>query len=128
MVEKMQHFDPRVGQVDPQKRQSHVPAKQGAASFQQELEKEISRSEDLKFSIHAQERIRLRGIPISQFEMNRLKQGVNQIADKGGRESVVLMDDSAFLVSVRNRTVITAMGQDQLKNNVFTNIDSAIIV
>jgi len=99
-----------------------------AGQFGKMFEKEIRENEDLKFSIHAQERIRFRNISMTVNQIERLKSGVNKLADKGGRESLVLMDSSAFLVSINNRTVITAIGGEQLRDNVFTNIDSAIII
>lgn len=117
---------PSGGEVSRSHQQIDQQEKSGA--FQKILEQRLNRSEDLKFSIHAQERMRLRHIQMGMHDVERLKNGVDQIAQKGGRESLVLMDKSAFLVSVRNRTVITAMGSDHLKNNVFTNIDSTIIV
>ena len=61
--------------------------------------------------------------------MQKLQQAVGKAAQKGARESLVLMQpDLAFVVSVRNRTVITAVDGDSMKENVFTNIDSAVIV
>ena len=59
--------------------------------------------------------------------MNRLEDGVSRAAAKGAREALVLVDGTAFVVSVRNRTVITAVGADQMRDRVFTNIDSAVI-
>ncbi|MCK5145290.1 hypothetical protein KAR48_00965 [bacterium] len=109
----------KAGQTGP------VPAGQ---AFHDVLAQQIQEQKDLQFSTHAMERIRMRGLPLSVHEMQRLKTGVNQIAEKGGRESVVLMDNTAFIVSVKNHTVITAIGGEQMKNNVFTNIDSAVIV
>ena len=70
----------------------------------------------------------MRNIPVNGHSLDRLRRGVEQIAEKGGQESVVFMDEAAFLVSVKNQTVITAVDSTQLKNNVFTNIDSAVIV
>lgn len=113
---------PEVSKPQPQQRPG------GATPFQEILDSQLQRSEDLKFSMHAQQRLQARNITLGVHDVERLKQGVNQIADKGGRESLVLMDNSAFLVSVTNRTVITAIDGNQMKNNVFTNIDSTIIV
>jgi flagellar operon protein len=59
--------------------------------------------------------------------MQRLQDGVDRAAGKGARDAVVLVDDAAFVVSVTNRTVVTAVGRDQMKDHVFTNIDSAVI-
>jgi flagellar operon protein len=82
---------------------------------------------DLKFSGHALERLRRRGIDLSPDRLQRLEQGVERLAAKGARDSVVLVDDTAFVVSVRNRTVITAVLSERMRDHVFTNIDSAAI-
>ena len=81
----------------------------------------------VQFSRHAQERMASRGIGLSNAEMNRLDQAVARIEAKGGRDSLVLLEDKALVVSVRNRTIVTVVDRQGLKDNVFTNIDSAII-
>ena len=68
-----------------------------------------------------------RGIELDQSTLGRLSQGVGRAASKGSRDSLVLVDGTAFVVSVSNRTVITAVGSEHMKDNVFTNIDSAVI-
>ena len=115
-------------QSDGPRSPGRIKEKEKSSSFDQILEKQLSQSEDLRFSVHAQERIRLRNIQMDNQDIERLRDGVDRVAEKGGRESLVLLNDSAFLVSVRNRTIITAIGSENLKNNVFTNIDSTIIV
>ncbi|MDK2847391.1 MAG: hypothetical protein PWP34_744 [Desulfuromonadales bacterium] len=80
------------------------------------------------FSRHAMDRMASRGISFSDIDLQRLNGAVDLVQAKGGRESLVLMDNTALVVSVKNRQVITVMDQAQLKDNVFTNIDSAIIV
>jgi flagellar operon protein len=82
----------------------------------------------LKLSGHAQTRLASRNIELGKAEWDRVLGGVDKAAEKGSKESLVMLDDIALVVSVRNRTVITAMDKDNLKNNVFTNIDSAVIV
>src|SRR5579871_2687178 len=82
----------------------------------------------LKVSGHAQTRLQSRNIQLSQDEWNRVADGVNKAAAKGAKESLVMVDNVALVVSVKNRTVITAVDQGHLKDNVFTNIDSAVIV
>lgn len=82
----------------------------------------------LKVSGHAQTRLQSRNIALGQEEWDRVLSGVDRAAAKGSKESLVLLDDIALVVSVRNRTVITAVDKAQLKENVFTNIDSAVIV
>jgi flagellar operon protein len=59
--------------------------------------------------------------------MVRLEAGVARAAGKGARDSVVFVDGTAFVVSVRNRTVITAVDPEHMREHVFTNIDSAVI-
>lgn len=82
----------------------------------------------LKVSNHAQTRLQSRELQLDGAKWERVLGGVEKAAQKGAKESLVMVDDVALVVSVRNRTVITAVGQDQLKDNVFTNIDSAVIV
>jgi flagellar operon protein len=81
----------------------------------------------LQFSKHARDRIERRGIELDPTTLGRLSQGVGRAAGKGSRDSLVLVDGTAFVVSVSNRTVITAVGAEHMKDNVFTNIDSAVI-
>jgi flagellar operon protein len=85
------------------------------------------KSAQVQFSGHALQRVRRRGIELGQGTLERLQQGVDRAASKGARESVVFVDSTAFVVSVRNRTVITAVDRDHMKDHVFTNIDSAVI-
>jgi flagellar operon protein len=82
---------------------------------------------EVQFSGHALQRVRRRGIELGQGTLERLQTGVERAAGKGARESVVFVDNTAFVVSVRNRTVITAVDRDHMKDHVFTNIDSAVI-
>ncbi|MBV6458220.1 MAG: hypothetical protein HONBIEJF_01345 [Fimbriimonadaceae bacterium] len=82
----------------------------------------------LKLSGHAKTRLSSRNIELDRDAWERVIQGVDKAAEKGARESLVMLDDIALVVSVKNRTVITAVDRDRLKENVFTNIDSAVIV
>ena len=82
----------------------------------------------LKVSSHAQTRLQSRQIEFGKAEWDRVMSGVDKAAAKGAKESLVMVDDVALVVSVKNRTVITAVDKDHLKDNVFTNIDSAVIV
>ncbi len=85
------------------------------------------KTEGVQFSGHAIQRVQRRGIEVGDAELARLSEGVDRAAGKGARESVVFVDQTAFVVSVRNRTVITAVDRDHMKDHVFTNIDSAVI-
>jgi len=92
--------------------------------FQQQLEKQNS----LKFSAHAEKRLQQRNITLDEEKMAKLESAVSKAEAKGAKESLILMNNLAFVVSVPNKTVITAMDQAGMKENVFTNIDSAVIV
>jgi flagellar operon protein len=86
-----------------------------------------SPAQGVKFSGHALQRIERRGISLDASTTARLNEGVSRAASKGARDSLVLVDDTAFVVSVPNRTVITAVDREHMKEQVFTNIDSAVI-
>jgi len=79
------------------------------------------------FSRHALDRLRQRGITLDQPTLGRLTDGVQRAAGKGSRDSVVFVDGTAYVVSVTNNTVITAVGSEHMQQHVFTNIDSAVI-
>lgn len=108
------------GKIDSRK----PPAANGA--FKEVLEQKIAG--ELKFSQHAQERLRSRNIKLGDTEMQQLQEAVNRARAKGARESLVLMGELALVVSVKNNTVITAVDGANMRENVFTNIDSAVIV
>lgn len=97
-------------------------------SFQQILlqKQQISEPErELKFSKHASLRLQSRNISISPEQMSRLKDGAGKARTKGIQESLVMVDDLAFIVNTKSNTVITAV--NQLENSVFTNIDGAVV-
>lgn len=100
----------------------------GQLSFGQVLEQRLESDAGLKFSAHAQARLQSRNIELTAEDLLRLREGVAQAASKGARESLLLKDGVAFVVSVKNNTVITAVDAASMKGNVFTNIDSAVIV
>jgi flagellar operon protein len=102
------------------------PAGQPGPSFADALS-QADQSQRLQFSKHALARVERRGIALDASTLGRLSQGVQRAASKGSRDSLVLVDGTAFVVSVSNRTVITAVGSEHMKDNVFTNIDSAVI-
>lgn len=100
----------------------------GVPSFAEALQKaQQARPGALKFSAHAQTRIASRQIPISPADMERVEEAVQRAAGKGARDSLILLDQAALIVSIANRTVITVVDRENLKQNVFTNIDSAVI-
>lgn len=82
----------------------------------------------IKFSAHASQRLQDRKIQMSPELMAKVNDGVDKAAAKGLEESLILTSNAAFIVNVKNRTVITAMDRDSMAGNVFTNIDGAVIV
>jgi len=103
------------------------PATGKQDSFSQVLQRQMQQAGELKFSRHALERLNARDIELKDEHLHRLNEAVKKARAKGCRDSLILVDDLAFLVSVKNGTVITAVDGDSRKENVFTNIDSAVI-
>ena len=62
---------------------------------------------------------------MSKTQLERLEQGTNKAREKGIKESLVMVDDLAFIVNVKNNTVVTAVNNSE--DGVFTNIDGAVI-
>ncbi|WP_379151339.1 TIGR02530 family flagellar biosynthesis protein [Paenibacillus sp. sgz5001063] len=92
-------------------------------SFESVLQKNM-----LKFSNHAAKRLEQRGIELGRSQLDQISSAVDKAAAKGSKESLILMNDMALIVSVANRTVVTAMDGSSMKDNVFTQIDSAVII
>ena len=99
-----------------------------APVLQPNLAKSKLEAPQLKFSNHAIERMNSRGISYSPEDLTRLGEAVQKAAAKGSKDTLVLMDSSALIVSVKNNTVVTVMDKNALKENVFTNIDSTIVM
>lgn len=85
-------------------------------------------TQGVKFSQHAQDRLKARNISFTDSDLASLEGAVNNVAKKGGKESLVMMGDAALVVSIKNRTVVTALDKSQMQGNVFTNIDSAVVI
>lgn len=100
---------------------------EGNISFQEIFNQKVNSNEDVKFSKHANQRLESRNINLSQEQMSRLNQGVSKARDKSINESLVMMDNLAFIVNIKNNTVVTALESNE-ESNVFTNIDGAVIV
>ncbi len=88
----------------------------------------IDKTTELKFSKHASERLMDRNITLTPEQFERLETGTKKAEEKGIKESLVIMDDMAFIVNIKNNTVVTAMDQKSNNENVFTNIDGAVII
>ena len=100
-------------------------AQENLVSFQDILQE---KSETLKFSKHASGRLTDRGIELTDAQLERLNDGAKKAGQKGIRDSLVIVDDLAFIVNVPNKTVVTAMDSRETQDNVFTNINGAVIM
>jgi flagellar operon protein len=84
-------------------------------------------ADGIKLSAHAQARLRQSNVDLDAGTADRLKSAFDKAEQKGSKDSLVLLDDLAFVVSVKNKTVITAVDSNRAKESVFTNIDSVVI-
>ena len=98
------------------------------ASFEDIFKQKLESASELKFSKHATQRLDDRNIKLSEEQSLRLEEGVQKASEKGITDSLVLVDQLAFIVNVPNHTVVTAMDQTESDENIFTNIDGAVIV
>jgi flagellar operon protein len=99
----------------------------GGQTFASVLGEQTGGAQAPRFSRHALDRLAQRGISLDAQTVGRLSSGIDRAATKGSRDSVVFVDRTAFVVSVRNNTVITAVDSAHMREQVFTNIDSAVI-
>ncbi len=120
-------IDKIVGPIKPIGPQPGKSIKRNASglSFDELLKESLEKG--LKFSAHAIERLHTRGISPNELVISRLNRAVEQAKNKGVRDCLVLLDDTAYLVSIKNQTVVTAIGKDELKERIFTSIDSVVI-
>ena len=103
------------------------------SDFQSLLFDQLSRNsaaegETVQFSKHAQQRMEQRGIEMTDTFLNDLNSAISKARDKGSKDMVVIDRTGAFIVNVPNNIVVTAISGDEMKENVFTNIDSAVII
>lgn len=112
-------------------RVSDTVNKQGL-SFQEILQQKqtgiTQNTGNLRFSKHAVNRLSDRNIELTTAQMQRLNDGAKKAGEKGIQESLVIVDELAFIVNIPNKTVVTAMDQTETTDNVFTNIDGAVIM
>jgi flagellar operon protein len=96
-------------------------------SFKEVLD-QISKTDKIDFSKHALQRLEKRNISLSKDDLNQISAAVNKAKEKGVKEALIILRDNAFITSIKNNTVITATTGEDLKDNVFTNIDGAVII
>ena len=106
------------------------PQQSAAASkgFADVLKGELDKNDGVKFSKHAMERIQSRGVDMSQQTLDSLNRAVTKARAKGCKDIAVIGEENAFIVSLKNNTVITTMNALEMRENIFTNIDSAVLL
>lgn len=105
-------------------RQNNV---KGQVTFNQVLSQQLLEKEELTFTKHASMRLNARDINFSDEQMTRINEGVKEAEKKGIKDSLLLIDDVALVVNVKNKTVITAVKKEQ-QNQIFSKIDGAILI
>ncbi len=124
---------PGLGEAVPSGRPSRSQTDRGkgpgnGSDFATVLGQQRSRTREIIFSAHARQRLQERSIELGPEEVGKLARAVDKAAEKGCRASLLLYGDMAFVAGVDNRTIITALDGQSMKEHVFTNIDSALIV
>jgi len=115
---------PQAAATGPAARPANHPGSAAGASFQQALQQA---GQGVQLSRHAQKRVDSRDLDLDPARLSRLNTAISRAAEKGSRNSVVMLDGLAVVVDVNQRTVITAMNAQEGKERVFTNIDSVVI-
>ncbi|RAV22711.1 TIGR02530 family flagellar biosynthesis protein [Paenibacillus contaminans] len=115
---------PEAGKAPVRRTQAQPPSMTNQASkFDNMLQSSM-----VKLSHHAEMRLQQRGIELKPEQMAKLQGAIDKAAMKGSKESLVVCDNMAFIINVKSRTIVTAMDRDSMKENVFTQIDSAVIL
>ncbi|HWQ29579.1 MAG TPA: TIGR02530 family flagellar biosynthesis protein [Negativicutes bacterium] len=117
-----------IGKVIPSSKPAVNDKVNSDASFDAVFRDELSKKSEVKFSKHAMERLQTRNINLTAEDMNKIGDAVSKAAAKGVKETLIIMGDSAFIANVKSKTIITAATGENLKENVFTNIDGAVII
>lgn len=96
--------------------------------FKTVLDEATRGEEQFKVSSHAADRIKERNISLSKSDMDKINEGINKAEEKGAKESVILYKELVMIASIKNRTIVTAMGKNEAQHNVFTNVDSVVLI
>ncbi len=98
------------------------------SEFSDLLKNTIKNEDSFVISKHAAERIKDRNISLNESDMNKINEGINKADEKGSKESLILYKDVVLVASIKNRTIITAVDKDSSQGNIFTNIDSVVLL
>ncbi|HEB84448.1 MAG TPA: hypothetical protein ENI92_05545 [Bacteroidetes bacterium] len=129
MVWNAEHIQAQVGAIRPAKPASSKP-KPVSEGFREALHQaaDAAPAPRVTVSAHAAQRLLQRGITLDQADLAKIDEALDRASEKGAKESLFVLRDLALVVSVPNRTVITALHGDSAKENVFTQIDSAVLL
>ena len=97
-------------------------------NFADILNEKLEKSESLQFSKHSKERIQQRGINVTDSLIEQLNTAADNARLKGAKDVVMIGREAAFIVNIPNNVVVTAINGNEMKNNIFTNIDSAVLL
>ena len=98
------------------------------SDFDSVLKEQLGKQQSFVISNHAAERLKDRNISLNESDMMKINEGINKASEKGASDSLLLYKDVVLVASIKNRTIITAMDKDSSKGNVFTNIDSVVLL
>lgn len=124
----IREIQPGTGVSPPETTSRRAANAPSGAAFAEMLTSALRRGGDIRFSAHAQQRMAQRGIMLSEEQLGQIRGAVDLAAAKGCRESLLLIDRTALVVNIPNRTVITVLSAEEAAGNVFTNIDSAVVL
>ncbi len=124
MIEKLNQYE----DVRQLKLRSSAAISECGNSFSDLLHSRINSKGNLQFSRHAAERVNERGIEMSDSFLNDLQSAVEKARSKGAKDVVIISERGAFIVNVPNNTVVTTMSGNEMKDNIFTKIDSAVLL
>lgn len=99
-----------------------------APVFKDILGNELNKKNGFVISNHAAQRLKQRNISLSDADMKTINEGINKADEKGSKDCLILYKDTALVTSIKNRTIVTAMDKESSKGNVFTNLDSVVII
>ncbi|MEA2031779.1 MAG: TIGR02530 family flagellar biosynthesis protein [candidate division Zixibacteria bacterium] len=126
---QIQHYQHPVDLINIAKHgKSETATNANKTSFKDMFSHELAESKQLSFSKHAQQRLFSRGVELSDEKLSKIVDAVDRADSKGSKETLVLTEDVALVVSVENRTVITAFDRDNLRDGIVTSIDSAVVL
>ena len=118
---------PGIGNIGNNNNSTKNVEREHSVDFSEILSQQLNKNTEVKFSKHAMDRLESRDIHMTDEQKQKLNESVDKAAAKNVRDSLIMMDDLAFVVNVRNKTVVTVVNKEEMKENVFTNIDGAVI-